>query len=242
MRYGIISDIHSNLEALQAVLRVLNLEQIDEYLCVGDIVGYGADPQECIDSVKDRVSMTVAGNHDQATVELFPDIYFNAYAQKAVLWTKNNISGESKDFLRSLQLTYQNKDLTLVHGSLCYPGDFKYITDPGVLESTFDLLEGNICFIGHTHAAGIFMQDGTGKRAYQKAGSLKIEKRGKYIVNVGSVGQPRDSDCRASCCIYDTVTGKVSLKRVDYDVQLARKKIIERGLPHFLGDRLLSGQ
>jgi predicted phosphodiesterase len=242
MRYGIISDIHSNLEALQAVFQVLSLEHVDEYLCAGDIVGYGADPQACIDSVKDRVSMAVAGNHDQATVELFPDSYFNPDAQKAVFWTKNNISEESKDFLRSLQLIYQNKDLTLVHGSLCSPGDFKYITDPGVLESTFDLLEGNICFIGHTHTAGIFMQDGAGKRAYQKTGSLEIGKGSKYIVNVGSAGQPRDSDPRPSYCIYDTVAKKVSLKRVDYDVQLARKKIIERGLPHSLGDRLLLGQ
>ncbi|MFA5118886.1 MAG: metallophosphoesterase family protein [Candidatus Omnitrophota bacterium] len=242
MRYGIIGDIHSNLEALQAVLQALSLERVDEYLCVGDIVGYGSDPQECIDRVKERVSMTVAGNHDQAAVDLFPALYFNSYAQKAISWTKKNISESGKDFLRPLQLVYQNKDLTLVHGSLINPGDFKYITEPGALESTFDLLEGNICFIGHTHTAGIFTQDGTGKRAYQKAGSLEIGKGGKYIVNVGSVGQPRDSDCRASCCIYDTVTGKVSLKRVDYDVQLARKKIIERGLPYFLGDRLLSGQ
>ncbi|MFA6216347.1 MAG: metallophosphoesterase family protein [Candidatus Omnitrophota bacterium] len=242
MRYGIISDIHSNLEAFQAVLQALRLEHIDEYLCAGDIVGYAADPQACIDIVKDCVRITVAGNHDQASVELFSDFHFNPYAQKAISWTKKNISASGQDFLRSLKLTYQNKDLTLVHGSLACPGDFKYISDPGMLESSFDLMEGNICFLGHTHEAGIFIQDSAGKRAYQKTGSRRIEKGSKYIVNVGSIGQPRDSDARASYGIYDTDTRQVTLKRVDYDVHLARKKIIERGLPCFLGDRLLVGK
>jgi predicted phosphodiesterase len=242
MRYGIIGDIHSNLEALQAVLQALSLEHVDEYLCVGDIVGYGADPQECIDRVKERVSITVAGNHDQAAVELFPALYFNSYAQKAISWTKKNISGSGKDYLRSLRLIYQNKDLTLAHGSLSSPEDFKYITEPGVLGSTFDLLEGNICFIGHTHTAGIFIQDGAGHNRPCKALRQNIEKGNKYVVNVGSTGQPRDCDPRASYCIYDTAGKEVGLERVGYDVHLARKKIIERGLPHLLGDRLLLGQ
>ncbi len=241
MRYAIFSDIHSNLEALEAVFNAYRTESIDKYLCVGDVVGYAADPKECIKRIEDLAIVTVAGNHDWATVDLFPLNYFNELAYEAIFWTSQSIDDNARYFLKSLKLIYKNKDLTLVHGTLDNPHDFNYMTDGYIAEETFRLMETNICFVGHSHVAGIFIKDKNERIIYHQEDNIDVKEDNRYIVNVGSVGQPRDGNPRAAYCIYDTDSRKLWIKRVSYDMNTARKKIVDAGLPKFLGDRLLVG-
>ncbi len=242
MRYGIFSDIHSNLEALDAVIKAYKKEKIDKYLCIGDVVGYASNPRECVRIIKALAMITIAGNHDWASVNLFSVDYFNPNALDAIFWTRHNLDDNDRNFLESLKLVYKNEDLTLFHGTLDNPGDFNYMTDSSIAEESFRLLETDICFVGHTHIAGTFIQDKSDRIHYLKSVTINISPENKYIVNVGSIGQPRDSNPKASYCIYDSDKKEVQLKRIDYDIQTARKKIIDAGLPEFLGDRLLSGR
>lgn len=242
MRYGIFSDVHSNSQALDAVIEAFKLERIDRYFCVGDVVGYGANPKECIEKVKALALISVAGNHDWASVDLFSADYFNPAAKEAVFWTKRNLDDNSRYFLESLKLVYKNEDLILVHGTLENPQDFNYLVDDSSAWSTFRLMETEICFVGHSHIAGIFFKDKDGWIYYRQGGSIEIKAENKYIVNVGSVGQPRDRNPDAAYCIYDSEKKEIQLKRIKYDIQAARKKIIEAGLPRFLGDRLTIGK
>lgn len=242
MRYAVFADIHSNLEALNTVLSVYKKEGIDTYFCVGDIVGYGADPNACVEIIRATAKITVAGNHDWASVNLFSTDYFNPYAKEAVFWTKERLSDNNSSFLASLELVYQNSELTLVHGTLDNPEDFYYLTDGYAAEETFRRQETPVCFLGHTHVPGIFRRSFSGQMSYTEGGRVKIEENAKYIVNVGSIGQPRDGNPRASFCIYDSVKKEIEIKRIAYDVAAAREKILQAGLPHFFGERILRGQ
>ncbi|MDD5731265.1 MAG: metallophosphoesterase family protein [Candidatus Omnitrophica bacterium] len=242
MRYAIFSDIHSNLEALNAVLDAYKKERVDKYLCIGDLVGYGADPKECIKRAKEVADVICAGNHDWGSVNLFPLDFFNSNARTAVLWTRKNLEGPGKVYLESLKLVFADQDLTLVHGTLDDPQEFNYMTDAYIAEETFKLMRTNVCFLGHTHTAGVFEKVKDENIYYREAVNFYINDYGKYIVNVGSVGQPRDRNPRPSYCIFDTGQRVVELKRVDYDIETARKKILGAGLPEFLADRLLTGR
>lgn len=242
MRYGIFSDIHSNIEAFDAVMHAYKSESIDKYLCAGDIVGYAANPKECIERVKEAAMITVAGNHDWATVNLFSVEYFNPTAKEAILWTRRNLNSVNKHFLESLKPVYKNEDLALVHGTLDNPFDFNYMTDSYIAEETFRLLQANICFVGHTHVAGFFIKDKDECISHAHDNYIGIENGKKYIVNVGSIGQPRDGNSYAAYCIYDTDTKEVRIKRIGYANEVTRKKIIDARLPKFLGDRLLVGR
>jgi predicted phosphodiesterase len=209
MRYAIFSDVHANLEALEAVIESYKKESIDRYLCVGDVVGYAANPKECIERIKALCMITVAGNHDWGSVNLFSLDYFNPYAKEAILWTQENIDDTDRHFLQSLKLVYKNDDLTLVHGTLESAAKFNYLTDGIVAEESFKALENNVCFLGHTHVAGTFIKGQDGEIKYRQDISMKIEAGNKYIINVGSVGQPRDGNPNAAYCIYDTYKKEV---------------------------------
>lgn len=240
MRYGIFADIHSNLEALKAVIKAYKKEGIDKYLCVGDVVGYGANPKESISKVEKIAMITVAGNHDWASVELFAVNNFNPAAYEALLWTREKLDDIERYFLESLELVFKNEDLTLVHGTLENPQEFNYLIDRDAASKTFGLLQTRTCFVGHSHAPGIFIKENN-EIFYMEVNSMEIKDGNRYIINVGSVGQPRDGDPRAAYCIYDTEKKSVEIKRIYYDIETARKKIIRAGLPRFLGDRLLVG-
>jgi predicted phosphodiesterase len=242
MRYGIFSDIHSNLEAFNAVIEAYRKESIDKYLCIGDVVGYAANPKECTNLVKEISMITIAGNHDWAVVNLFSVDCFNPLAAQAIFWAKRNLDNNSVHFLESLRLVFKNEDLTLVHGTLNSPESFHYMLDSFIAEDSFSSMETNICFIGHTHVPGIFIKDKDSKVHYCDQEYINIKPQEKYIINVGSVGQPRDNNPKASFCLYDTDKKEVRIKRVDYNIETARRKIINAGLPNFLGDRLLLGR
>jgi predicted phosphodiesterase len=242
MRYGIFSDVHSNLEALESILNALREESIDTYLCIGDVVGYAANPCECIRRVKDSAAACVAGNHDWASVDLLSTDYFNTNAKTAIQWTRRKLEDNDRYFLESLKLTYGNDDLTLVHGTLNGPEDFNYMIDNYNALQTFKLLETDICFVGHSHIAGFFIKDKDNLMHYREDNLVSIKRGFKYIINVGSVGQPRDGNPKAAYCIYDTDKKEVQIKRVNYAIETTRKKIIDAGLPKFLADRLLIGR
>jgi len=242
LRYGIFSDIHSNLEALDTVIEAYRKEKIDRYLCVGDVVGYASSPKECIEKIRMLVMITLAGNHDWASVNLISTDYFNPDALEAVFWTQRNLDEEGRYFLEHLMLVYKNEDLTMVHGTLDEPGDFNYMTDGYIASRTFELLETNICFVGHTHVPGVFIKSKDSRIRYQEDSNINIKEDSKYIINVGSVGQPRDGNPKAAYCIYDSDKKNVQIKRISYDIQTVRKKIIAGGLPRFLGERLLIGR
>lgn len=242
MRYAVFSDIHSNLEALEAVFGAYKKESVDQYLCIGDLVGYAANPKECIEKVIAAAMVIMAGNHDWAAIDLFSSQYFNALAKEAISWTKQNLDDSFRCILQSFRLTYMNKDLTLVHGTLNLPEEFNYLEDEDAARQTFALLTTQVCFVGHTHLPCVYVKDRNERIHYSETNVINIEPDNKYIVNVGSVGQPRDNNPQAAYCIYDTAKKEILIKRADYDKEKARQKIINAGLPHFLGDRLLVGR
>ncbi|MBI4707013.1 MAG: metallophosphoesterase family protein [Candidatus Omnitrophica bacterium] len=242
MRYAIFSDVHSNLEALEAVVSACKKESIDKYFCAGDIVGYAASPNKCVEIVRQLAMITVAGNHDWAAVDLFSLDYFNPDARDSLLWTKRALTPESKVFLESLTPVYQNNELTLVHGTLNNPREFNYLQDVSSAEESFLLQDTAVCFLGHTHIAGVFTRGSEGKISYSSQTLVKLGQGNKYIVNVGSVGQPRDLDPRPAYCVYDTQKKTIKIQRVSYDIKSARNRIIEAGLNHSLGNRLLDGR
>ncbi len=241
MLYAIISDIHSNLEALNAVLEDAQQEGAGAYLCLGDIVGYCADPRPCIDKIRQLPAKIVAGNHDWAVCQKTNIEYFNSHAREAALWTMDQITSEDVKFLSSLPLVYRGTSFSLVHASLNVPDAWEYLFTEEDASYTFELLQEKILFIGHSHVPLIFtLQDGeVGKT---QALDFSLESQTKYIVNVGSVGQPRDRDTRASYCLFDDEQGSVRFRRVPYDFRKTQSKIRKAGLPEILAVRLEIGR
>jgi diadenosine tetraphosphatase ApaH/serine/threonine PP2A family protein phosphatase len=240
MRYAVFADIHSNLEAWGTVLEALKKENVDKFVCVGDIVGYGADPRECIDLLGPLDVITVAGNHDWASIGKLDITYFNIYARQAVLWTMKNLRITDKDYLGSLELVQSEDNFTLVHGSLDRPEEFRYILHIESAKPSFRLLEKTVLFIAHSHVPFVLSIKGE-KEKYLAPGLLNLLKEERYIINVGSVGQPRDGDPRACYVIYDTERDIVEFKRIEYDIITAQRKIVEAGLPGVLAERLAVG-
>ena len=241
MRYGIISDIHSNLEAFEKVLDVLSKEKIDRYVCVGDIVGYGADPKACIEITKDLNPLVVVGNHDSACVGKTSLSYFNPRAKEAVIWTKDVLEPMYIAYLNTLDLVLEEEGaFTLVHGTLEDPESFNYMVDRFLAKQSFEKMHTQLLFVGHSHIPGIFELKNNKIRYFLKP-KIKLSTGVSYIVNAGSVGQPRDGDNRACFVIYDTDKNTIEINRVEYDMDSAQKKILEKGLPSALAYRLTKG-
>ena len=244
MRYAIISDIHSNLEALEAVLAKISGFNVDEILCLGDIVGYNANPNECIDIVRRSGIRCIMGNHDSRASGLEEPDNFTPLAKESVLWTRERLTEENKIFLRGLPRGLMIDDFFLFHGSI--NDTDRYIIDETDTQTNFDLLskhqgEPMIGFYGHTHVRVAFSLQ-RGRIFMEPDEELKVSPYKRYLINPGSVGQPRDSDPRASFLIYDRFNEKVDFYRVDYDIATVQKKIIEAGLPVELADRLSIGR
>lgn len=237
MIYGVIGDIHSNYDALTAVVNELRQEHVDKVLCIGDIVGYAAEPAKCIDLVRELNCTTVAGNHDYAVVGNFPVNYFHADARAAVLWTMKRLSDEYINYLGNLPLVEELDGITLVHGSLNHPEFFDYIRTGADALVSFDILKTPICFYGHTHIPLAIFFD-KGNISIDRGNVFDLSNIDKVLINVGSVGQPRDWDLRASCAIYDTEKKIAKIKRVKYNINDAVQKIYLAGLPGINAMRL----
>lgn len=244
MVYAILGDIHSNLEALLAVLEDVDKNKVDKIFSVGDIVGYGADPSRCIAIARERFEVSVMGNHDLAVTDKMELNWFNDYARKAIIWTQSRLSKEELQYLDSLVLVEEYQDMIFVHGSLYEPEKFHYIFELHQVHRNFDSQDDKkICFIGHSHYPFIAISDDVkGEISIVNGFETEIRPRCRYLVNVGSVGQPRDNDPRARYVLYDSEKAQIEIRRVEYDVEKAVSKIISQGLPQILGERLYYGR
>jgi len=244
MKYGIISDIHSNIEALDKVLD--NMEKVDAIICLGDIVGYGANPNECISRVKEIKSRCIAGNHDLAAVKKLDVNFFNDEARAAIQWTSKKLTRENICYLESLkEKLYLQNNVYAIHGS---PGNNKwdYINNRFIAAMIFEKYIFDIIFIGHSHIAGCFVLEKTKKRVdyidLTLGGHVLFLENRRYIVNCGSVGQPRDGNSKASYGIYNDKKKEIIVKRINYPIFLAQNKILNAGLPKVFADRLKIGR
>ncbi len=242
MRYAILSDIHSNLEAFQAVLKNLSKESVDQILFLGDIVGYGADPDQCIEMLQELSTIVVAGNHDWAAVGLTETSYFIPIAKTAIEWTARRITQSHKEFLKTLPLIQKHNTIALVHATPNQPEAWNYIFSFKEASLSFNYYNHQICFIGHSHKPVAFVEDEEGEISILLDTSFTLSDSHRYIINAGSVGQPRDGDPRAAYGIYNTDDARFTLKRVPYSIEHTQKKIVEAGLPPFLASRLTSGR
>lgn len=245
---AIISDIHGNLEALQAVLEDIKSKSIDEIYCLGDIVGYGPNPRECVDLVMEHCAVTILGNHDQGA--LFDPEGFNAGAERAIFWTRKMLeSGDPLnnerrwEFLGERPRMHRDENFMFVHGSARNPlNEYVFPEDVCIqskMERIFALVD-QYCFQGHTHIPGVFTDDYGFKSPEEINFEHSLDQR-KTLINVGSVGQPRNGDSRSSYVILDGQ--KVIFKRVEYDLEITAQKIYdEQDLDDYLGDRLRSGK
>jgi len=243
MRYGLISDIHANLEALDAVLA--ELSSVDAFICLGDIVGYGPDPGPCISRIRDLPHLTcIAGNHDLAAVGRYDLDLFNEYARRAIVWTSKQLSPDDRSYLGSLPRTLELDGATLVHGAL--PDHMGYILTVEDAAGTFREMPGPLCFVGHTHVAEYYRnRNGTSfydQLSLYAGGSLTLEPDLRYIINPGSIGQPRDSNPFASFGIYDAGARAVETRRVPYDIAGVQEKMRQADLPAYLANRLADGR
>lgn len=241
LRYGLYSDIHGNLEALETVVKFFEEQKVEKYLCLGDIVGYGANPKECLEKVIELESVIVAGNHDYAIAGNIDISYFNPFAQQAVLWTREQLDDKHIKFLKELDLVHEIEEtLTLVHGSLNFPEMFDYIQSIHDALLSLEILNTPVCFYGHSHVPIAFIEKE--RITYCLDSNIPIKNDQKVLINVGSVGQPRDGNPLASCAIYDDKEGQVIVHRLEYDIETAVEKILNAGLPEVLGERLRYGR
>jgi len=243
MRYAVISDIHSNLEALTACLEKIDKLKVNRILCLGDIVGYNANPNECIELLRERSVRCVMGNHDSRAAGEYEIMDFNHHAEVAILWTREVLTDENRDFLRALPDTLVvDRSLLMIHG---WVNDTdSYISGARDAMVNFDLLKGarrpRLCFFGHTHVAISYIEL-DGSVLMHPDYDLAMNNDDRHLVNPGSVGQPRDRDPRASFVVYDTARSLVTYHRVEYDITTTTRKIIEVGLPPRLAERLKLG-
>jgi len=250
MRYAVLSDIHGNLEALSAVMEFLAAQRIDRYLCLGDTMGYGADPTRCLERLKACEAVMVAGNHDLACVGKLDVHWFNEAARAAILWTRDQLSFTDVNELRRLPLTETVGPCTLVHGTLRHPERFEYLVDVAQAVDTMIVCKTLLCLMGHTHVP-CFIEYNRSERRLTRILTFEKELADisfedgaalRYILNPGSVGQPRDGNPRASVAILDVDRKRAAIHRVPYDVAAAQRKIRDARFPGFLADRLAMGR
>lgn len=242
MRLGIFSDVHSNLEALNAVIEDYEDKRIDKFICLGDVVGYGANPNECCDIVKGLASMTVLGNHDAAVAGRMDYSFYYHDAREALNWCVRQLSPENHAWLRSLPYLETMNDMCFSHGSPLKPEKFDYIFN---MSQASELIEhydqiATASFLGHSHLAKSFTL-GLGGVSEVVATRFSLRRNRKYIITDGSVGQPRDCDNRACYTVYDTDTRVFEYYRVEYDIESAAKKIFIADLAVGFGKRLFMG-
>ncbi|MGA3050719.1 MAG: metallophosphoesterase family protein [Chitinispirillaceae bacterium] len=243
MRRAFVSDIHANLEALEAVLEDIGKQAVDEIICLGDIVGYGAEPNECTEIIRKRSAIVLLGNHDAASVKLLDTNLFNNFAQAAIDWTVQILQKAHCTYLLSLPLTATREPFTFVHATPYEPGRWYYITSLEEASFNFRHFGTEVCLVGHTHIPMIVVLD-EGKKVYaRQAGHINLRETpgARFLINVGSVGQPRDRIAKSCYGIFDDATGEFFFRRVAYDIPKTQTRMRKANLPEFLITRLTDG-
>ncbi len=240
MKYAVIADIHANLEAFEVVLADAEANKCTHFCCLGDVVGYNANPKECLDTVRKMGMPVVKGNHDEyCSVDVALE-GFNPHAAEAVNWTRSKLTEEDIQWLRELRYIRLVSSFTIVHATLDGPKRWGYVFDKLAAAASFTYQNTGVCFFGHTHVPVAFVRDSTVRGGtYSK---FRVEPGKKYFVNVGSVGQPRDGNPKSAYVIYDMEESTIELRRLDYDIATAQAKIRAVGLPERLAERLALGK
>lgn len=242
-KIALISDIHANLPALEAVMRDIERMQCDAVYCLGDIVGYNANPSECLEFIRSNQIPTVRGNHDEEAIADTNPAGMNPVAYNALMWTRQHLSDEQKKWLRRapFQRILPN-EIVLVHATQDKPNSWAYVTNVDTATHSINMLRPDqfISFNGHTHVPRMFIRHDGSIQEYE-TGDIQLLNTCKYLINVGSVGQPRDGDPRAAYGILDESNWLYYQRRVEYDVAEAQKRIIDAGLPDMLARRLGDG-
>jgi predicted phosphodiesterase len=242
MRLAIVSDIHGNLEALQAVLRDIEDRQVDRIVCLGDVVGYGCDPVACLDLVTERCAVTLMGNHEHAVLGQLGDQSMNEAAQASMDWTKQQLDDRHLRIIARFPMDHTIENIYLVHASPHQPDKWPYILTPPAARRGFDATSAWMTFFGHTHLPTIFaLSDGDQCRSRFGHDFQPLDEN-RYLVNVGSVGQPRDDDPRSCYVIFDTNTVDVYYRRVPYDYKETQRKMVAADAPSLLVERLAIGR
>lgn len=241
-RVAVFSDIHGNYHAMQAVLETVDDEDVDLVVCCGDVVGYGARPNECVDELRKRNIPVIAGNHDHACLLLTDISNFNDIAKAAVIWTKEVLREDNVAFLRQMPLTItdQANNIFFVHASPKDPGEWNYILTMGEARTNFNYFKEQVCFIGHSHQPFI-IENENGNLACPSRPEIELRENHRYLINVGSVGQPRDHNPDACFVICDLEEKRLEIRRIPYDLPGAQRAILEAGLPRELAERLAHG-
>ena len=241
MRYGIVADVHSNLAAFEAVLG--DMGTVDALWCLGDLVGYGPEPNECVELLRRHEHMCVMGNHDAVAIGELDVSAFNSAAALAAEWTAGQLTERSFQFLSALPYELTEGPFTIVHGSPRQPV-WEYITNESRAAPNFAHFSTPACLVGHTHVPALFQQqDGSDRVFGRPPGPGDVERMGeaRFIANPGSVGQPRDGDPRAAYAVYDSDAGTLEWRRVAYPIGVTQRKMREVGLPDQLIERIAFG-
>ncbi len=243
MRYAILSDIHGNLDALEVVLADLREQGVDRVVCLGDFVGYGPEPNECVERLQPLVHLALVGNHDLAAIGRLSADRFNLFARMAIEWTRQRLTPKTRAYLATLPPRAEEEGLLFVHGSPRDPVE-EYILDPVTADENFRSEPFPICFFGHSHLPVWFLFDGvrTSVRRLPPNTPVHLPEGTRHLVNVGSVGQPRDGDPRAAYAVYDTEARTVELRRLPYPVEVVQRKMQAAELPRPLWLRLAEGR
>ena len=243
MKYGILGDIHGNLSALREALRCLDEAGVDALVSVGDVVGYGAAPAQCIEILASRGATVVKGNHDAACVGELDEIAFNPYARAAVAWTRSILGREEVEWLRALPLTATLPHCQVAHGTLHRPELFDYILSSTDADASLEVQQRPVCFVGHSHVplTVLRLRESPQTSAYSLDSDISLDDAVRALVNVGSVGQPRDEDPRTAFATYDSAKQRVVIHRRPYDIDAEAVRIRKAGLPGVLADRLYLG-
>lgn len=243
LRYAIISDVHSNLPALEAVLKRLQGQSIDRYLCLGDTVGYGAFPNECCEMIRGLDPIIVRGNHDYAAVAPGQEEWFTPAARACILWTREQLEPANREFLAALEPYVNLDNAHLCHGALVEP-DY-YTTTPHEALLSFKLMDRPLCWFGHTHYMEWYAQTADHEvpmaHPAPEGAALRITEGVRYMINPGAVGQPRDGNSQAGYAVWDTDAAEISLERVPYNVRAAQDQMQQAGLPWNMAGRLSMG-
>jgi len=242
MFYAIIADIHANLAAFTAVLEdIEHRGGVDEVWCLGDIVGYGPDPHGCLELLRQRKHVCVAGNHDWAAIGKLDTSAFNPDAATACRWTAQQLTPEDTEYLENLPLVVEKGDITLVHGSPREP-ILEYVLSASIALENFSFFQSKFCLAGHSHVPMVYKFDEVSCLPSPFLANIGLVLgQSRMIINPGSVGQPRDGDPRASYAIYDSAVGMVRLYRIPYDIDATQAKMLQEGLPVHLVTRLSAG-
>ncbi len=242
MRIGFFADVHANLEALEACLADFRLERLKKAFFLGDAVGYGPDPNKCVELIDKKADIRILGNHDAVAIGLLSTSYFNQYAQISMGYTCQVLSEKNLSRIRKFLMEATYDIVKMLHASPKEPSSWGYVLDVKDAEENFRYFEQQVCVIAHSHRPAIVRKYGTNCCEAVAHDFVHIDDEYRYIVNVGSVGQPRDGDPRACYMIWDTDTNIVSTKRVEYDYAKTQEKMIKANLPRFLVERIAAGK